>query len=182
VPGKQHGWVALLRAINVGGRNAVPMARLRPLFEENGCRDVRTYIQSGNVVFTSSLSKRATLGERLEQAVETTFGVAAAVVLRTFDEIGAVVRSHPFGPDTSNTFVCFLTAAPGAAEVRKLAALDFGDDRFEVFGSDVYLQYPNGVRGGRLTGSRLERQLGVPGTARNWRTVARLAEMVKPGL
>jgi uncharacterized protein (DUF1697 family) len=174
-----EGWVALLRGINLGSRNRVPMPALRKLCEELGCEDVATYIASGNIVFTEKGSSRAALAGQLEQAIAETFGVTATVVLRSFDEIRKVARSHPFGDDTSHTFVTFLAKKPPQAGVRALASLDIAPDRFEVAGSDVFLHYPNLVQGARLTGALLERHIGVPGTSRNWRTVTRLAEMAE---
>ena len=161
-------WVALLRGINVGGRNIVPMAELRRLFEECGYTEVSSYIASGNVLFTAAEPDHAAL----EQAVAATFGVSSPIVLRTSEELVHIVASHPFGPDTSQTHVAFLGGAPVP-----LDPLDVAPDRFEVVGRDVYLQYPNGVHGSKLTGALLERRLGVTATIRNWRTVTRLAEL-----
>jgi uncharacterized protein (DUF1697 family) len=171
------GWVALLRGINVGGRNSVPMAELKKLFDAHGCLAVRTYIQSGNVLFTHELSDRAKLAELLESAVSDSFGVSATVVLRTFHEIDKVARAEPFGPDNSKTVVTFLAMKPAREAVITLESLDVAPDRVAVVGSDVFLHYPNGVSGARLTGALLERELGVPGTARNWKTVTRLAQL-----
>ena len=174
---RKQGWVALLRAVNLGARNKVPMAELRRVLEEQGCESVRTYIQSGNAVFTSGVAGRAALSRRLERAIEDAFGIATPVVLRSFRELAGIVASHPFGADTSSTQVAFLARKPPAAGVRRLRERDIAPDRVEVAGSDVYLHLPNGVQGSRLSGAQLERQLGVAATVRNWRTVARLAEM-----
>jgi uncharacterized protein (DUF1697 family) len=168
-------WVALLRGINLGPRNKVPMAELRRVFEEAGCEGVQTYIQSGNVVFTKSAPDRA----ELERAVADAFGVSSAIVLRTADQLAKVTASHPFGRDTSKSSVTFLAEKPKAAAVRRLQELDIGTDRVEVIGSDVFLHYPNGVQGARLTGALLEKTIGVAGTNRNWRTVAKLAELAQ---
>jgi uncharacterized protein (DUF1697 family) len=176
---RETGWVALLRGINVGGRNPVPMVRLRQLFEANRSQAVSTYIQSGNVVFTHELSDRAALVRLLEAAMSESFGVSSTVVLRTFGELAEVARSQPFGPDNSKTLVTFLATKPAPEAVLSLASLDVAPDRVEVAGSDVFLHYPNGVSGARLTGGLLERTLGVPGTGRNWRTVTRLAELAE---
>jgi uncharacterized protein (DUF1697 family) len=161
-------WVALLRGINVGGRNKVPMAELRRLFEECGCTEVSSYIQSGNVLFTADEPDRAVL----EAAVAENFGVTSPIVLRSSEQLARIVAAHPFGADTSHTHVAFLGATPGAFDPPNVAP-----DRFELVGSDVYLQYPNGVHGSKLTGALLERRLGVTATIRNWRTVTRLAEL-----
>lgn len=173
---REHRWVALLRAVNLGARNKVPMAELRRVLEEQGCESVRTYIQSGNAVFASALGRDA-LARQLEQGIEDAFGVATPVMLRSPREIARVVGAHPFGPGTSRTQVAFLARKPGPAKARGLEALDIEPDRVEVVGSDVYLHLPNGVGGARLSGAHLQRALGVPATVRNWRTVARLAEM-----
>ena len=174
-----HVWVALLRGINLGSRNRVPMAGLREVFADAGCEAVTTYIQSGNVVFAKRASDRRALARRLERAVREVFDVTAPVVLRTAAELAGVIRSHPFGRDTAHTAVTFLAEKPDRAAVRRLEALDVAPDRVEVAGSDVYLHYPNGFQGARLTGAVLERTLGLAGTARNWRTVTRLAELAK---
>jgi uncharacterized protein (DUF1697 family) len=169
----EQGWVALLRGINIGARNRVPMAGLRTLFEELGLGDVRTVIASGNVLFTGAKPD----GEALERAIGERFGVRAPVVLRTFDEIRAVAAGHPFGDDGSKSYVTFLAAKPKPAAVRALAAAEIAPHEAVVAGRDVYLRLPNGITGAHLPGQLLERLLGVPGTARNWRTVTKLAEL-----
>jgi uncharacterized protein (DUF1697 family) len=166
-------WIALLRAINLGARNKVPMAELRQVFEKAGCESVRTYIQSGNVVFEHSKPDRAAL----EAAVAKAFGVQSVIVLRTAKQVRSLLSSHPFGTDTSKSHVAFLGKKPGRASLRSLAELDIAPDRFEAMGADVALHYPNGFSGAKLTAARLEKVLGVAATVRNWRTVARLAEM-----
>jgi uncharacterized protein (DUF1697 family) len=173
----ERGWVALLRGINLGSRNRVPMAKLREVFEEAGCSSVRTHLQSGNVVFTTSASNRGQLVRTLERAVKAEFDVPAAVVLRSFAELRRVVDAHPFGRDSSKTMVAFLARKPPAAKVRTLEALDISPDEVKAAGSDVYIRYPKGVQGATLSGAKLERHLGVPATIRNWRTVTRLAEL-----
>jgi uncharacterized protein (DUF1697 family) len=166
-------WVALLRAINLGARNKVPMAELRQVLEEAGCESVRTYIQSGNVAFEHDKPDRTAL----EAAVEKAFGVQSVIVLRTAKQVRSLLSAHPFGADTSKSHVAFLSQKPGRAAWRSLADLDIAPDRFEALGADVALHYPNGFSGAKLTAARLEKQLGVPATVRNWRTVERLAEM-----
>jgi uncharacterized protein (DUF1697 family) len=170
-----HAWVALLRAVNLGARNKVPMAELRALLERSGFDAVRTYIQSGNVLLGAATGDRAAVAEEIERAVADAFGVTTTAIMRTPDELARVAAGHPFGDDTSRTHVSFLAAVPDAEAVADLSRLDHGPDRVAVAGADVYLHYPGGVQGSRLTGARLERHLGVPGTARNWRTVVALA-------
>ena len=179
MPRTPPGWVALLRAINLGARNRVPMAELRAVFESEGCADVQTYVQSGNVVFRNQASSAAALQRRLERAVATAFDVDTTVVLRTWAELRRVAGAHPFGDDTSRSYVTFLAEKPGAAAVRRLQKLDVAPDRVKVVGRDVFVNYPRGVQGARVSNAVLERELGVAGTNRNWRTVARLAELTE---
>jgi uncharacterized protein (DUF1697 family) len=166
-------WIALLRAVNLGARNKVPMAGLRQVFEEAGAEDVRTYIQSGNVVFAHAKPDRAAL----EAAVAKAFGVETVIVLRTARQMKKLAGSHPFGKDTSKSAVAFLAEKPSRAALRELAKLEISPDKCEVIGPDIALYYPNGFQGAQLTATRLEKLLGVPGTARNWRTVEKLAEL-----
>ncbi len=168
-----HGWVALLRAVNVGGRNKVSMAELRRVFEDAGCDSVRTYIQSGNVVFEHEAPDRAVL----EEAVADAFGVQSAIVLRSARQMRRLAGAHPFGADTSKSVVAFLAEKPKRTDLRALSELDVAPDRFEVVGPDVVMHYPNGYGGARLSAAVLEKRLGVAATARNWRTVTRLAEL-----
>ena len=172
------GWVALLRAVNLGPRNRVPMAELRALLEVEGFEDVRTYIASGNVLFRAG-GGRAALARRLEELIAARFGVETPVVLRSFDELQAVASGHPFGDETAQTHVTFLAAQPSAKAVAGLQALELGDDTVALVGADVYARLPNGVQGARASAAVLERQLGVPGTTRNWRTVTKLAELTR---
>jgi uncharacterized protein (DUF1697 family) len=172
-----QGWVALLRAVNLGARNRVPMGGLRALLADAGYGDVRTYVASGNVLFRAREDDRDRLAWRLEQAIEEAFGVTTSAIMRTFGELRAVAAAHPFGRDTSRTYVTFLAAEPEPGALAGLAALDVAPDRFHVSGRDVFLHYPNGVAGSRLGPALLEREFGVPGTNRNWRTVAALAEL-----
>jgi uncharacterized protein (DUF1697 family) len=173
------GWVALLRGINLGAHKRVAMADLRHVYEESGCVAVRTVIASGNVVFEHESADRKRLAAQLEQAVADELGVSSMVVLRSFGEIRKVVQSHPFGDDTSQTYVTFLPEKPSAGAVRRLRALDVEPDELQVAGREVFIRYPNGLANARISGSLLDKTLGVPGTNRNWRTVTKLADLTQ---
>jgi uncharacterized protein (DUF1697 family) len=147
------------------------MAELRGLVERCGGESVRTYIASGNVVFAHAQRKREALSARLADAVQDAFAVPGPVVLRTAAELAALVE----GPE--HTHVVFLERRPRAGAVRDLAALDTGEDRAQVAGADVLVDLPNGVQGAKLGGALIERTLGVQGTMRTWKTVAKLAEL-----
>ena len=169
-------WVVLLRAVNLGGRNKVPMADLRALLEEAGYGGVRTYIASGNVLLDGPRSKVA-VAAGLERLVADAFGVTTTAIVRKPAELATLVDGHPFGRDTSRSHVVFLASRPAAKSVERLAALDHAPDRAVVDGANVYVQYGAGVQGARLSAARLERLLGVQATHRNWRTVAALARL-----
>jgi uncharacterized protein (DUF1697 family) len=168
-------WVALLRAVNLGARNKVPMAELRKQLEADGYGSVRTYIASGNVIFDAA-GGRAAVAHRLERHIADEFGVETTAIMRKPQELAALVEGHPFGADTSHSHVVFLARKPGAAAAKRLAA-DHSPDRAVLAGMEVYLHYPAGVQGSRLSAARLERLLEVRATHRNWRTVAKLAEL-----
>jgi len=165
-------WVVLLRAVNLGARNKVPMAQLRTLLEEAGYGNVRTYIASGNVLLDGS-SGRAALATALERIVADSFGVTTTAILRKPRELAAAVEAHPFD-DSSKTHVAFLAARPAKAAAARLEAFAPGA---VLTGAELYLALPRGVQGSRLSNARIESLLGVPATLRNWRTVVALAEL-----
>jgi uncharacterized protein (DUF1697 family) len=166
--------VALLRGVNVGGKNKVPMAELRLVFESLGYADVSTYIQSGNVVFSAD---GAVSAERIETAVAKRFGIEPAVVLRTARELRRIVEGCPFGgAHPSKLHVGLMARRPEADVVKGLDGEPFRPDEFVVAGRDVYLHLPNGMGRAKLP-AYLERQVQVPVTIRNWRTVTKLVEL-----
>jgi len=169
-------WVALLRAVNLGRDNKVPMAELRLLLEEAGYGNVRTYIASGNVLLDGPRGAAA-LAAALERVVVDAFGVTTTVMLRKPRELAAAVEAHPFGADTSETHVAFLAKRPAKAAAARLEAVDPGADLAVLSGAEVYLRLPRGVHGSPLSIARIEKLLGVPATLRNWRTVVALAEL-----
>ena len=165
-------WVALLRGVNLGARNKVPMAELRALLVNAGYGDVRTYIASGNVLLDGP-SGRKRLGSDLERLVLDAFDVTTRVILRKPQELAAAVEAHPFD-DPSETHVAFLAERPVKAAAARLR--EFDSDAV-LAGAELYLRLPRGVHGSRLSNARIESLLGVAATLRNWRTVVALAEL-----
>jgi uncharacterized protein (DUF1697 family) len=165
-------WVALLRGVNLGARNKVPMAELKAKLEDAGYGDVRTYIASGNVLLDGPAGRKA-LGSELERLVLDAFGVTTVVILRKPKELAATVEAHPF-ERTSDTHVAFLAKRPAKDAVAGLEAID--QDAVLV-GAELYLRLPRGVHGSRLSNARIESLLGVPATLRNWRTVVALSRL-----
>ena len=173
-------YVALLRGINVGGRHKLLMRELAAMFVEAGCEDVRTYIQSGNVVFRADPSLADGLSARITTAIAASHGYQIPVVIRTAADLARVVRGNPFladGADPTKLYVGFLAEAPDPAKVARLDPDRSPPDAFVVRGDEVYLHFPNGVARSKLTNNYLDRTLGTVSTIRNWRTVCKLHEM-----
>jgi len=173
--------VALLRGINVGGKNKLAMKRLAALVEEAGGADVRTYIQSGNVVFACPSAVARRLPRALAEALAREVGTEIAVVTRTADELRRAARGHPLdgpGVDPKELHVGFLADRPARARAGSLDPDRSRRDTFTVRGRELYLRFPNGAGRTKLTTAYLERTLGTVCTVRNWRTVQKLRELV----
>ena len=176
---KSSTYVALLRGINVGRHNRISMTAVRALFEDHGAERVSTYLQSGNVVFTSS-ANGAELAEGVEGEFQRRHGLRVTVVIRTGTQLAKVLAGNPFSAegDPRKLHVAFLATTPNRTRVRGLDPVRVEPDEFRLVGREVYLHYPKGYGRSKLTNDYLERQLGVATTMRNWRTVAALAELV----
>jgi uncharacterized protein (DUF1697 family) len=173
-------YVALFRGVNVVGRNALPMKRVPALFEAHGCRDVRTYIQSGNVVFTSDVVDPARLAARLAAAVRDAHGFQPRVLVLTAAEIAAGAAANPFPEaetDPKSVHLFFLETRPSKPDAQGLEALRTPTERFALKDRVFYLHTPEGFGISKLAAGA-ERRLGVAATARNWRTVTTLVDMV----
>ena len=172
--------VALLRGINVGGKHILPMRELVRFFAAAGCRDVATYIQSGNVVFEASATIAKAVPARVAEAVEGEFGFSSPVILRSATALRKILREHPLGdPNVEPKLlpVGFLDRRPRPAQVQSLEPARFIPDRFEVRGSEIYLYYPNGIARSKLTNAYFDRVLGAVSTVRNWNTATKLLEL-----
>ena len=168
--------VALLRAVNVGGRS-MPMAALRELLEELGASNPRTLLQSGNAVFTSRKAAAALEGA-LAKAITKRFGYEADVFVRTAPEWDAAIAANPFPEeakaDPAHLLLMPLAKAPSAAQLAALRAAIRGRERVELAGKHAYLVYPDGIGRSKLTIQVIEGKLGTRGTARNWNTAQKL--------
>jgi uncharacterized protein (DUF1697 family) len=173
-------FVALLRGVNVG-RNILRMDRLRALCLELGLQNVRTYVQSGNIVFAAKGSA-AQWSTRLEQKLVGECRLPVSVIVRTAGEMARIVAGNPFaseqGIDTKRLHVTFLDGVPTAAAVKALDALPAGHDRFWHVGRDVYLHCPGGYGTTKLSNNAFEKALSCRATSRNWNTVTTLAAML----
>ncbi len=175
--------VAMVRGINVGGKNTLPMVRLRALCEGLGWTGVRTYIQSGNVAFRCDARSIGKAGTRLEDAIETAMGFRPSVVVRSLDELRGVVWGNPFartpGADGPRLLVMALAVVPSPAAAKAFAALRPEPEALRLIGREAYLHFPNGVAESSIPMSKIEKTLGVPGTVRNWNTIEKLIELAE---
>lgn len=175
-------YVALLRGVNVGGKHSLPMRQLVEMFCGARCINVRSYIQSGNVVFHAPEKIVKGLPSLLEETITERFGFSAPVILRTRDELAKVARGNPFlkaGAPERELNVYFLADQPSAAAVKSLDPQRSAPDRFQVIGREIYLHTPNGMGRSKLTGAYFDSKLETIATARNWATVMKLLEMMQ---
>lgn len=181
LPFGMRTYVALLRGINVVRHNRLPMKDLTQLFEAHACVDVQTYIQSGNVIFRSAAADVSRLATRLTAAVSTRHGFAPLVLVLTVPELARAAAANPFpkaDEEPKSVHLFFLAARPVKPDLESLDALANNGERFALKARTFYLHTPNGFGTSKLAG-RVERFLGVQGTARNWRTVMTLLEMAR---
>jgi uncharacterized protein (DUF1697 family) len=173
--------LALLRGINVGGKNVLPMKDLAQMFSDAGCASVRTYIQSGNVIFETP-GAAPKIVDLVKAKIEKRFGYRVPMVLRTSPQLLKTIRANPFlkaGADEKMLHVYFLADSPNA---RAIAALDLArsvPDAFHVLGREIYLHMPNGMARTKLTNAYFDSKLSTTSTARNWATVLKLSEMME---
>lgn len=175
-------YVALLRGINVGGNNKLPMADLAAIFTDLGATNVRTYIQSGNVLFEAPARAASALPGAATAAIEARLGLRVPIVMRSASEFAAALEGNPFverDTDTDHLYVAFLATAPSEARTAALDPARFSPDAFEVRGREIYLHFPNGAGRSKLTNDYFDRTLATTSTIRNWRTVEALASMLE---
>jgi uncharacterized protein (DUF1697 family) len=180
--GRASRHVALLRGINVGGKNVLPMKTLVAMFERAGARNARTYIQSGNVVFDASEKVAARIASAIETAIAKEAGLSVPVVMRSAIELEATVKANPFlarGEAADAVLVMFLARVPDAKALATLDPQRSPGDEFVVVGRDVHLFLPNGVGRTKLTNAWFDSKLATVSTGRNWRTVLELLEMTR---
>lgn len=167
--------VVLLRAVNVGGAK-LPMQRLREIATELGAREVSTHIASGNLLCTPSGAPEE-FDRALELRIEAEFGFFREAIGRTPAELRTALSSYPFEVvEPKLAHIHFLSSVPSAEAVAELASRELGPDLAQVIGRDLHLRFADGVANSKLTAPFLSRVLGIPGTARNLRTVAALIE------
>lgn len=174
-------WILLLRGINVGGRNVLPMRELVEILEALGLEDVRTYVQSGNVVFWARREVPPRLGEEVAAAVEERKGFRPHVLLISRDRLERAIRANPFPEaeaEPKSLHLFFLASPPDAPDLDGLNDARPPTERFHLADDVFYLHAPDGIGRSKLA-AKAERLLGVDATARNWRTVRKLSEIAR---
>ncbi len=170
-------YVALLRSVNVAGHGRIAMNELRASFAALGFGDVLTYIQTGNVLFKAPSKSESALAAAIEQQLADDFGDSPAVLLRTVPDLLRIGNSSPYakaGANPARHHVTFLDHAPPDDVVASLALPPSRNDELHISGREVFVHTPDGYAGTKLTGTFLERRLGVVSTTRNWNTVTKL--------
>jgi uncharacterized protein (DUF1697 family) len=169
--------VALLRGVNVGGHR-IRMPDLVELFGEAGCEDVKTYVQSGNVVFRHNTRSDRALIDDLEQRMKAAYGFDVPVILRHQDEWQAVLDANPYPTDDATTVhVIFLATKPPGKALDAVDRTAFEPEEFTLNGREIYLHLPEGMGRSKLPPKLVIK--GVMATARNWRSVTKLAELAQ---
>lgn len=175
--------IALLRAINVGGRSAVAMADLRAMAADLGLDQPRTLLQSGNLVFSDEGRSDAELEQALQAKAIIRLGLDTDIMVRGAAEWAHVVAANPFpreaAADPGHLLLMALKTPPDPSTFPALRAAIKGPERVELSGRHAWLVYPDGVGRSKLTNTVIERRLGVRGTARNWNTVLKLAALAQ---
>lgn len=179
-------YIALLRGINVGGKNVIKMAELKRVFEAIGLCDVKTYIQSGNVLFRSDEVEEL-LKIKIESELEASFGFLIPVVLRTKAELEQIINNCPFSEsqiseaeaasDAESLYVALMAKSPEEGNKDRLKAYKSESDDYVIIGREVYLLFRNSIRNSKLAGSL--HKLEVPSTVRNWKTLSKLYALAK---
>ncbi|HVW08515.1 MAG TPA: DUF1697 domain-containing protein [Bryobacteraceae bacterium] len=174
--------VALLRGINVGGKNKLAMKDLASLFTAAGCRDVTTYIQSGNVIFNAHAPLLKKLAPAISIAILDRFGLRVPIVIRSHEQLAAAAGTNPYlaeGIDPKCLHLMFLATHPAPAAVATLDPDRSPPSRFHVHGQDIYLHFPQGVAQNKITNAWIDAKLSTVSTIRNWSTVLKLIELTR---
>ena len=176
-------YISLLRGVNLGAHNRMKMEDLRKSCAALGFEQIKTYVQSGNIVFKASKQSTSGLSEKIKEKILSDFKYTVPVITKTADEIEKALHNNPFlkekGIDASKLHVSFLWEVPVLSALKKLETLPAKPDLFRHVGSEIYLYCPNGYGTSKLSNNILERVLSVGVTTRNWKTVNNLYAMAQ---
>jgi uncharacterized protein (DUF1697 family) len=178
-------YIAILRGINVSGQKKINMNDLKNLFAESGFKNIRTYIQSGNVVFNCDKTDESQLARKIGEKITEKYNFAVPVIIRTAAAAENVLKRNPLlnENNTDKLHVTFLAEVPKPENVEKIKGFQAGSDRFSILGREIYLYCPDGYGNTKLSNNFFENKLKVTATTRNWRTVNELYKITlsQPG-
>lgn len=173
--------IAILRGINVGGKRKILMADLKFLFEDLGYSEISTYIQSGNVIFTSDKTDEEEMANKIEKAIEEKFGFEVPVIVRAANDLQKTLSNNPFykGDETDTTplHITFLAQEPTDENLDKMKTFDFPPDKYTIEGRDIFIYCEGKYHQSKLTNNFFENKLKVKATTRNLKTVKKLCEL-----
>ncbi len=171
-------FISLLRGINVGGNKKIKMVELKALYEALGFTHVRTLLQSGNVVFESEVIDAEQVAGQIEAGIVERYGFESKIIIRTRDQLQALIAHHPFSADQltepGKLLIAFLKSEPDAQQVEALREAHTGTEIIHHRDSELYIYYPDGMGRSKLDNSFIERRLKTTSTGRNWNTVNKL--------
>jgi uncharacterized protein (DUF1697 family) len=175
-------YVAMLRGINVTGHNIIPMEQLRAHCAALGLKNVKTYVQSGNIVFEAKETAGHWAGA-IETMIKKKYGFDVPVLMRTAAEMESIFKSNPFlkgkGIDMARLYVSFLSGVPKKEGLKALASVAAAEDRFESVDREIYLYCRGGYGNTKLSNNLVEKKLGLSATTRNWNSVGKLCELAR---
>ena len=174
---------SLVRSINIGPKTKVSMEGLRAIYQELGLKNVRTYINSGNVLFESKRSDFDALARDIRNGIEKAFNYRTEVFFRTAEELDEAIAKNPFagkaGIEPSRFLVMFLNREPAEEAWERVKEMDAGRQELHLCGRECFLYFPDGMARPKLPWATAEKKLAVTGTGRNWNTVLKLAELAR---
>ena len=169
----------MLRGINVSGQKKISMIDLKKLFESLGFKNVRTYIQSGNVIFEDSSRDILKIRNKIEKKIKETFGFEVVIIIRTTKELLKIIENNPFSKKVEGVYVSFLSNKSGEFDIKEINKFKDKSEEFVIFSKEVYFYCPNGYGRTKLNNNFFEKKLKVSATTRNWKTVNALCVMSK---
>jgi uncharacterized protein (DUF1697 family) len=176
-------YVALLRGINVGSKKRIKMDDLIKIFESMGFKNIKTYLQSGNVIFEDESIDTVKITRDIERKINQAFGFSVNVIIRTDDEFKSIINNNPFiknqDIEIDKLHVTFLKKLPDKNDVHNLDVNKDENEKFKVIDREIYLYLPNGYGGTKLTNNMFEKKLKTTATTRNWKTTNKLFEISK---
>lgn len=168
-------YVSMLRGINVSGQKKIKMHELKTLYQSLDLKEVKTYIQSGNIVFRCPNTNSKELKKEIERKIKESFGFNIAVLIRTKDEFERVIERNPFlKKDITKLHVTFLSDYQKKVPIKDINSVKEKSEEFSISGSEIYLFCPNGYGKSKLSNNFFEKKLNVSATTRNWKTVNKL--------